>query len=90
MWKIALYTNIQNSHIIPIENPKAFPVRTGYDSVVPYRMDKKFVDFAKKDGTVIKVTKTSVVIKYKDASEKHVMYVLLFLWKIAHTQLVIK
>jgi hypothetical protein len=68
--KRSLYTNIQNSHIIPIENPKAFPVRTGYDSVVPYRMDKKFVDYAKKDGTVLKVTKTSVTIKYKDGEKE--------------------
>jgi len=65
-----LYTNIQNSHIIPISNPKAFPVRTGYDSVVPYRMDKKFVDFAKGEGVVTKVTKSSVVVKYKDGKKE--------------------
>ena len=66
----ALYVNIQNSHIIPIYNPKAFPVRTGYESLVAYRMDEKFVGYAKDDGVIEKVGKNTITVKYKDGKKK--------------------
>ena len=71
-WKIALYTGIQNSHIVPIDNPKAFPVRTGYDAVIPYRIGNEYIGYAKDDGVVTKVGRTSAEVKYKNGkTEKY-------------------
>ena len=68
--KRALYTNIQNSHIIAIDGAKAFPVRTGYDSIFPYKLNKKFVGWALEEGEVVSVTKTKITVKYKTLGKK--------------------
>ena len=68
--KRVVYNNIMNSHIIPISDRKIFPIRTGYEAVIPYRVGTKFADHAKEDGKVLKVTKNSVKVKYKSGKEE--------------------
>ena len=63
------FINIQNSHVIPFQNPEVYPVRTGYESVLPYRLPKKYIAFAEDNGVVEKVGKNEVVVKY-DSGKK--------------------
>jgi len=64
--KRALYISIQNGHKRPTTSQRILPVRTGYESVVPYRMDKKFITVSALSGEVIKVGAKSLAIKDKD------------------------
>jgi len=68
--KRVVYANIMNSHIIPVANPKLFPVRTGYETVIPYRAGKKFCGFAKDDGVVESVSKHKAIVKYKNGKKE--------------------
>ena len=69
--KRALYISIQNGHKRPTTSQRILPVRTGYESVVPYRMDKKFILQISDAGEVIKVGNKIVV---KDAHGKTKTY----------------
>jgi len=70
--KRMLYISIQNAHIIPTKNQRSLPVRTGFESIVPYRMNKEYVTYATEKGKVIKVTDKEVKILYgtKEVSYK--------------------
>lgn len=68
--KRVLYTNIMNSHIVPIADARVFPVRTGYESIIPYRAGPKFVGIAEEDGKVTKVGKHNATITYKTIGKK--------------------
>jgi len=68
--KRVLYMNIQNSHLVPIDNAEVYPVRTGYEAVVPYKVGSKYVVAAEDDGVVTRVTKNSVTIQYKKLGKK--------------------
>ena len=68
--KRVLYANIQNSHLTAIKNAEVYPVRTGYESVLPYRMGKKFIGVAEDDGKVLKVTKNRITVEYKTLGKK--------------------
>ena len=67
--KRAMFANAQNSHVVAIKNATMYPVRTGYEPVLPYRLDSKFVGYVKEKCTVEKVYKNKVVVKYKDKKE---------------------
>lgn len=58
------FNSIMASHIIPINNMRVPYVRTGYDSIVGVRASDKFVVSAEAEGTVTKVTPSSVEVKY--------------------------
>jgi len=64
------FVNIQNSHIIPYVNPEVYPVRTGYDAVLPYKLGPKFIGIAEGDGIVEKVFNNKLVINYKNNGRK--------------------
>lgn len=68
--KRANFTSIMNSHIIPISNAVVYPVRTGYESIVPLKSSKRFIEVATGKGLVTKVGKESVTIKYEDSKER--------------------
>jgi len=68
--KRVLYINIQNSHIIPIDGTQVYPVRTGYESVFPYRVGKKYIGIAEDDGKVIDVEDHKITIQYKKLGKK--------------------
>jgi len=69
--KRANFASIMNSHVIPIANAKVFPVRTGYENVMAYKSNAKFITTAKEKGKVTKVTNKFVTVKYKDSEEKY-------------------
>ena len=64
------FVNIQNSHVIPYINPEVYPVRTGYDAVLPYKLGPKFIGIAEEDGVVEKVFNNKLIIKYKTLGKK--------------------
>lgn len=59
-----------NSHVIPINQMRVPYVRTGYESIVPIKAGDKFAIIAEDDGSVVKVTKTSMDVKYKKLGNK--------------------
>ncbi len=63
------FINIQMGHLVPIEGSIVFPVRTGYDVVFPYKLNRKFIGYAEEDGVVINITKTEVTVKYKSGKK---------------------
>lgn len=65
------YSQIQSSHVIPINNMRAPYIRTGYESIVAVRSSEKFVVSAEADGVVTKVTPSQVEVKYKDKSKTY-------------------
>jgi len=67
--KRANFTQIQMAHLVPIEGSQVFPVRTGYDTLLAYKLPKKYIGFAKDKGVVTNVTKNEVTVKY-DNGEK--------------------
>ena len=69
--KRMLYISIQNSHIVPTKNQKVLPVRTGMESVIPYKVNKEYVGYATEKGKVTKVTDKEVRILYKSGEKKY-------------------
>ena len=64
--KRTLFTSVQNAHVIPSALYQVLPVLTGYDYIYPYKVGKLYALHAKEKGKVVKLTKTSIDIKYKD------------------------
>jgi len=60
----------QNSHKIPTKNSIVLPIRTGFETAMPYRMDSKFIGFADRKGKVTKVNNSIVEITYSDKEVK--------------------
>lgn len=48
------------------------PVRTGYDTVIAHRVDKKFAFVAKDNGKIIELSDDHLVIEYQDKSQDRV------------------
>lgn len=61
--------SIQNSHVVQAEGYRASPLRTGYERMIPHRVDDLFAYTAKQDGTITKKDKYHVTVTYKDGSE---------------------
>ena len=68
--KRVVYNNIMNSHIVPIRDRKLFPIRTGYENILPYRIGSKFTGYVKEDGKVLKVSKSNIKVRYKTGKEE--------------------
>jgi hypothetical protein len=64
------FISIQNSHIVPIKGQSQAYVRTGYDNVLPYRVNERFAFMAPQPGLVKKVSKKKIKVVFKDKSEK--------------------
>ena len=60
------FISIQHSHAIACDSYRALPLRTGYERVLAHRMNDLFAQTAKKDGKVISVSDTGIVVEYKD------------------------
>ena len=67
--KRANFTQIQMAHLVPIKDSIVFPVRTGYDTLLAYKLPKKYVGFVKEDGKVTSVSNSEVVVTYKDGKK---------------------
>jgi len=61
------FISIMNAHIVPIKNSRVPYVRTGYEAVVPMRMDPKYVTTAQEDGVVTTLTKDNITVNYKQS-----------------------
>lgn len=62
------FVNIQNTHNINIHGAETPYVRTEYEYIFPYKVGKGYAWMAKQDGSVVKVTKDMIVVKYKDGT----------------------
>lgn len=65
------FVNIQNTHNINIHGVETPYVRTEYEYVFPYKVGKTHAWMAKQNGTVIKLTKDMIVVKYKDGTTEN-------------------
>lgn len=63
------FISIQNKHMVPTRGSVVLPVRTGYETVILDKLDKKFGINAIMDGEVLSVTKTNITIEYKDKTK---------------------
>lgn len=63
------FISIQHSHAIACDAYRALPLRTGYERVMAHRMSDLFAQTAKKDGKVVSVSSTGMVVEYKDGSK---------------------
>lgn len=67
------FVQIQNGHVIPINDMRVPALRTGYDAVLPYRMDESYCYMAEEDGVVDSVNPNSnIKIIYKSGKKKTV------------------
>ena len=57
--------SIQNAHTIPAKSYTQPVVRTGHETIMPYKVAKQFCVTSKEDGTVIAKTDNLITIKYK-------------------------
>lgn len=64
------FTSIMNGHVIPINDMRVPYVRTGYETVFPLRVDKKFVISAEEEGKVENITKENISVVYKNIGKK--------------------
>lgn len=69
--KRRLFIAVQANHVAPVANAIVLPLRTGYESVMPYRTDGTFSLMCKEAGTVTSVTKSSVKIKHKSGNKTY-------------------
>ena len=67
--KRKLFNSVQAGSLIALNNQRVMPVLTGYEAVIPSRVDSKFVTSAIDDGTVISVG-SKIVVKYKTKGKK--------------------
>ena len=58
------FINIQNGHMIFAEGYKQPALRTGYESVIPYRVGKLYTIIAEDDGVVKEITKSRLTVSY--------------------------
>jgi hypothetical protein len=68
--KRALYKSIQDMSVIPTYGQSVLPLITGYEFIIPYKVDDKYAMHAKEKGIVTKVNKKSITIKYNSGKEE--------------------
>jgi len=69
--KRLVFTGVMNSHVLSMKNASVYPIRTGYETLLPYKLDRQFIAYATEDGVVEKVFNNKVIIKYKDKKETY-------------------
>ena len=63
------FAAIQASHTIGVDDYELGYVRTGYDSILPYKVGKLFATMAKQDGKVTSMSKNTITVTYKDGTK---------------------
>jgi len=58
------FINIQNSSTISAQGYQISPLLTGYEQIIPHRVDDTFCHTAKADGVVVKRDKEHVLVSY--------------------------
>lgn len=70
--KRVVFTSVQHAQTIHAKGYELNPLRTGYESMIAQRTSDVFANVGKSNGTVIKVTKQAITVKYEDGtSESH-------------------
>lgn len=59
---------IQQTHTTAIEGAIAPPLRTGYESVVPYRVGDLYATHAPQDGVVTALSEKGIIVSHKDGT----------------------
>lgn len=67
--KRANFSQIQASHRLSCEGYDVPSIRTGYEKVVPARVDKMFATVAQDDGRVVSLNKDGMVIEYANGAK---------------------
>lgn len=62
------FISIQNSRTTNCVGSSPLPVRTGYERVLPYRVDDIYATVARQDGVVKKLNKKAIVVEYADGT----------------------
>ena len=62
------FSNVQATHVIGADNYELPYVRTGYESVMPYRMGKLYCTMSKQDGVVTSRDDNNIIVTYKDGT----------------------
>ena len=60
------FSNVQGSHVVPINGGESPYIRTGYDYIFAYKVNDKFALVAKQDGIITGVSKSNISIEYED------------------------
>lgn len=68
--KRAAFKSIQDSHTIPVVGQEQAMLRTGYDYVLPYRVNNKYALTAEQDGKIVSLSKNKLVIEYIDGARR--------------------
>ena len=63
------FAAIQASHTIGVDKYELGYVRTGYETILPYKVGKLFATMADQNGVVTQVNKNTVTVKYKDGTK---------------------
>jgi hypothetical protein len=66
------FIGIQQSHVIAAEGYRESPISTGYDHVLAHRTDDIFAIPAGKDGEVIELSASHMVVAYVDGTSEYV------------------
>lgn len=69
--KRANFIQIQNGHVIPINDMSAPVVRTGYEAILPYRLGEDYCYMAEDDGVVESVNGSkNIKVTFKSGKKK--------------------
>ena len=66
----ANFISIQNSHTLPCTGYSQAPIRTGYEQVIPYRVDSMYCAIAQESGTVTAKSDKVLTVQYKSGQRK--------------------
>lgn len=70
--KRGLFSSVMDKHIVHVVNSIVLPFRTGYESMLPYKVGDKFCINAIEKGKVVSLKESvSIVVKYKDREESY-------------------
>jgi len=64
------FIGIQNGHTVSCNGYRQLPVRTGYEQVIAHRTSSLFAASAKKDGKVVAVNDSGIMVEYADGEIK--------------------
>ena len=64
------FSSIHADANIPCQGYTPLPVRTGYDNIIPYRVNSLFASMAIQDGKVSSITPHEITVLYADNTSK--------------------
>lgn len=62
------FINIQQTHGISAKGYRPTPLRTGYEQVIPHRVDEQYAKAADQDGKVVEVSDSHMKVEYADGT----------------------